>query len=184
MKPIICSFYTSEYKELSEKMKASAELFGFETDIIEVEKIKGSWLETIYWRADFVKIMLEKHKRDIVWLDCDAVICKSPDLFENFEGDFGAHIHDFKWRKQEVLGGTMYFAFNERTIKFINEWIFLNANTPRQNLSQWVIPLAMKRVALNFVNLPASYCQIFDLMKEVGDPVIQHNQASRKFRNG
>lgn len=184
MKPIICSFYTPEYKELADRMKASVDSFGFETDIIQIEKVNGRWLDTIYWRADFIKMMLDKHKRDVVWLDADAIMERFPVLFEDFKGDFGAHVHDFPWRKQELLGGTMYFAYKKKTLKLIDEWIFLNNNTPRQRLSQWVIPLALKRVDLSFVNLPASYCKIFDLMKECGDPIILHTQASRKFRDG
>lgn len=182
--PVICSFYTTEYKELAGQMKQSVESFGFETDIVQIEKINGRWLDTIYWRADFVKMMLEKHKNDVVWLDADAVMCKRPTIFENFKGDFGAHVRDFRWRKNELLGGTMYFADTDKTRKFVDEWIFLNNNTPKQRLSQWVIPTALKRVPLEFVNLPASYCQIFDLMKECGEPTILHTQASRKFRDG
>lgn len=185
MKPVICSFFTKEYAELAERMRNSAQQFGYETDIIQIEKINDSWLDTMYWRAEFIKQMLEKHQdRDIVWLDCDAVIERTPKLFECFEGDFGICIYDFRWKKQDHLGGTMYFANRERTKQFVDRWIHFNKTMPRQNITQYVIPHAVSASpGLIVINLPASYCQIFDLMKECGDPVISHWQASRKFRN-
>jgi len=181
--PVICSFFTKEYAELAERMKNSALRFGYETDIQQIEKINGSWLDTMYWRAEFVRQMLEKHGRDVVWLDCDAVIEKRPELFDCFEGDFGIHIHDFPWNRRDHLGGTMYFSYNGKTMLFIDRWILLNKRLPRQTLTQRIIPHAISASPeLVVINFPATYCQIFDLMKDCGEPVISHWQASRKFR--
>lgn len=184
MKPTICSFYTQEYEYLASWMMESAWMYGYDTDVQQIEKINNSWLDTIYYRPEFIKNMLSKHDGDVVWLDCDAVIRKEPVLFSCFEADFGIHIHDFPWRKNEYLGGTMYFSNNVRTKKFLDVWIELNQKMPKQKLSQWIIPHAIKECQeLLVFNLPAQYCQIFDHMKDCGDPVILHQQASRKFRN-
>jgi hypothetical protein len=184
-RPIICSYYTAEYKSLAERMRRSADQFGLDTDIAEVQKINGSWLDTIYWRPEFIRAMLIKHNRPVVWLDCDAVIEQYPVLFECFEGDFGIHIHDFRWRKQDHLGGTMYFAYNARTFSFLERWIELNRTMAKQVLSQRIIPFAIADCPdLIVINLPDRYCQIFDLMRDVKDPVIVHYQASRQFRSG
>ncbi len=184
MKPIICSFYTPEYAHLAQKMIESVKSFGFTTDVLAIEKINNDWLDTIYWRPSFIKKMLEKHHQDVVWLDCDAVMKSYPILFDNFKGDFGVHIHDFRWRKNEYLGGTMYFSYNPRTLNFLNHWIELNQTEQRQALSQWMIPKAIEKTSLLFVDiLPEEYCNIFDHIN-CKNPVISHYQASREFRNG
>lgn len=184
MRPIICSFFTPEYVHLAKRMIESAQKFGFETDVQAKEKINGRWIDTIYWRAEFIRIMLAKHNnRDVIWLDCDAVILKQPELFEDFQGDFGAHVHDFPWRKNELLGGTMYFANNDSTRDLIERWIHFNKALPNERLSQWVLAAALKHWKGTFIKLPAQYCQIYDLMSDCGDPVISHFQASRRYRN-
>lgn len=165
-------------------MKASAEGFGYETEIIEIQKINNSWIDTIYWRADFVQSMLNKHKRPVVWLDCDAIVEQDPVLFEDFQGDFGAHVHDFHWRRGELLGGTMYFAHNHKCFELVEKWVHFNKTLPKQVLSQLVLKAAVKHWDGKFVEFPPTYCQIFDHMKDCGVPVISHHQASRRFRNG
>lgn len=184
MKPIICSYFTEEYAALAERMIKSVEKFGFETDVIKISKINNSWIDIIYWRPEFILQMLWKHRnRDIVWLDCDATMEEYPVLFDNFPDDFGIHVHDFKWRKNEHLGGTMYFSYKQRTINFLRKWIELNKTTERQTLSQWIIPMAIKESpGLKVGILPESYCNIFDHIN-CKNPVITHWQASRQFRN-
>ncbi len=183
MKPIICSFYTKEYLTLANRMVESAKRWGYETDVIEIEKIHGKWLDTIYWRANFVDLMLKKHQRPIVWLDCDAVIESDPVLFESIDADFAAHVHTFKWAKDELLGGTMFFNYTPKCFELIDTWLHFNKVIPKENLSQKVIKAAFKHWDGKFFELPASYCQIFDLMADCGTPIISHHQASRQFRN-
>lgn len=183
MKPIICSFYTPEYKALAARMIASAQKFGYATDVIEIEKINGKWIDTIYWRAEFLLERLNHYKQPIIWLDCDAVIEQNPVLFESIDGDFAAHTHDFPWRKNETLGGTMFFNFTPKAIELLETWIRLNKIMPKQNLSQKVLAEALKVWDGVKVQLPGSYCLIFDHMANDGPAVIKHYQASREFRN-
>jgi hypothetical protein len=181
-RPIIISFYTPEYADLAERMRRSANFFGLETDIVSVEK-KGSWVETMYTRAQFILDMLDKHGRDVVWLDSDAVIHKYPELFDDFKGDFGVHYATFPWREEEeLLGGTMYFANTHKARELIEIWLRLNKELPRQELTQWILQQAVQQWDGTLVRLPPTYTQIFDLMADRGDPVIEHFQASRKFR--
>lgn len=184
MKPIICSYYTTEYTELAERLQASADRFDYPTNIVPVAKIRDSWLETIYWRPVFVLRQLAEFEQDVVWIDADGVIEQDPVLFEDFTADFGAVQHSFKWQANEILGGTMYFANTVATVDFLKAWIRLNDELPKQTLSQRVIPHALEEVPqLKFERLPPQYCQIFDHMKDCGEPVISHWQASRRFRN-
>lgn len=188
-RPIIVSFYTPEYKPYAEKMEQSAIKFGFDTDIIAVDK-KGDWLKTVYSRANFVKSMLLKHKRSIVWIDSDAQILQYPDLFDNLEVDFAAHFLDTKTlygggypKDVDLLGGTMFFNYNEKTLKLVDDWISNNETMPKQQLSQWVLHETIKKFDGKILNLPPTYCQIFDSMAGLGEPVIEHYVKSRSFRN-
>ncbi len=164
-------------------MIESAQKWGYETDVVAINKINGRWLDTIYWRADFVKLMLEKYQKPIVWLDCDAIIESNPILFESIEADFAAHTHTFRWAKDEILGGTMFFNYTPKCFEFIDKWLHFNAVLPKENLSQRVIKAAFKHWDGVFFELPGSYCRIFDLMPEVKEIVISHHQASRQFRD-
>lgn len=164
-------------------MVKSVERFDFKSNVMEIEKINNNWLDTIYWRPEFILLVLWKYKQDVVWLDCDATMERYPDLFDNFKDDFGIHVHDFRWRKNEYLGGTMYFAHNERSMGFLTKWIKFNKAQPKDSLSQWAIPKVIKQCPeLKVQILPESYCNIFDHIN-CQNPVITHWQASRKFRN-
>lgn len=188
-RPIIVSFYTPEYKIYADKMRQSAQKFGFETDIIAIEK-KGNWLKTIYSRANFVKSMLEKHKRDVVWCDSDACFLQYPELFNNFTAEFGAHFLDTKKlygggypRDVELLGGTMYFKYCKNTLRLVDNWILDNEKFPDMHLSQWVLQETVKNWGGKILELPPTYCQIFDSMASLGEPVIEHYVKSRSFRD-
>jgi hypothetical protein len=182
-RPIICSFYTDSYKDYADKLRTSAESFGFETEIVPIEN-KGSWIKTIYYRADFIRKMLEKHRQDVVWIDCDAEMKRAPALFENFEGDIGVHYATMTWfnNQIELLGGTLYFAYTPKTLELVYLWIKLNKEYPDEKRSQIVLQKAIKLWDGKIIPLPASYVYISDLMEKIGEPVIQHYQASRKFK--
>ncbi len=184
--PIVISFYTPEYTKLAERMRLSVESFGFKHDITPVQKIDNNWRKTIYWRAEFVKMMLEKHHHDVLWIDSDAVMRQYPALFDNFPADFGAHWASFKWAPHELLGGTMYFAYNLRTLALVNAWIRANQEHPNETLSQRVLqPVVERFIAegkITAIELPSTYTHIFDFMAGLGSPVIEHLQASRQFR--
>ena len=45
-----------------------------------------------------------------------------------------------------------------------------------------VIKEHAKKLDVTITNTPANYTQIFDLMRNEGEPIIEHTQASRKFR--
>ena len=192
-RPVIVSFYTPEYEKEAERFEKSVRRFGFETDIIRIPK-RGTWLKTIYWRANFLLEMLEKHRRDIVWIDCDAEMCQYPELFDDFDADFGIHHALWVDREDEYLGGTMYFKYSPQTLEFMKLWIRMNDQFPNEVLSQHVLKKAILKFSketwksvgckLLMRNLPPTYCQIFDLMENAGKPVICHYQASRKYRDG
>lgn len=185
-RPVIISFFTPEYESDMQRLNRSVTRYGFVTDFVKLkEKLDGSWLRTIYWRAEFILEMLQKHKQDVVWTDADSEFCQYPELFENFKGMFGAHWH--KWnddRGKELLGGTMYFKYCKETVAFVKSWIALNKQIPNAKLSQHVLAQAWSKWEFKdkSVELPGVYCQIFDSMAGEGEPVVHHYQSSRQHR--
>jgi hypothetical protein len=187
-RPIIISFYTPNYREFADNLKRSVKKFEFDFTIPGIQPIGKHWINNVYWRANFIQTMLNKYQHDLVWIDADAEMKAYPFLFDNFEGDFGAHF--YQWPKSErcpngvmeVLGGTMYFAYNDRVMDLVNEWVKLNTEKPLQPRSQWVLQMALKNWSGNIVNFPPSYCYINRFMSGKCNPVIEHYQASGKFR--
>ena len=50
-----------------------------------------------------------------------------------------------------------------------------------QKVLQYIIDQS-EDLHLNIIRLPPTYCQIFDLMQDEGNPVIEQFQASRRLK--
>ena len=151
-------------------------------EIVEVED-RGSWMANTNYKPYFIHDMMEKYpKTPLVYTDVDSVFQKYPELFEKLNCDFACHIRG----GQELLSGTMYFEDNDLTNMMIMEWKFRISKYPhtweQKNLHQALKAMQDKH-PLCFVSLPATYCQIFDIMRDAGEPVIEHFQASRRLKN-
>lgn len=173
-RPLVVSFYTPEYKEIAQDMHKSANLFGFETDIVPIEK-KGTWTDMAYYKATFMRDKLREHKRDILWLDADSVVFKYPELFDNFKSDVGVHYKDGK----ELLSAVVYLSYNDKVLELMDIWQEKNKTMPKQVCPQKCLQAAIKDWTGEVTDLPKEYCKICDIMK--GDPIIEQRQASRKF---
>jgi len=162
---------------------------------------KGNWTKSIQYKPQFLKNMLLKHKQAIVSLDADAQIKKYPILFHDntlLNYDIGVHYLDngLQWREipspnghTEALGGTLYFAYNEKVLNFINEWIEtqkIDRGYPQKTMQKL---LKRNTYNLNIYKLPYSYATIIKqddslplhMIKEE-EIVILHNQVSRKLK--
>jgi len=204
-KPIFVSHYTvhTPYEKEVKRLRASLEKFGLDHEIEGIEPL-GSWRANSNYCSWQVQKMLQKYyPRPIFRLDADAVVQKYPDLFEkkNFNPDVAAAIW-YRYRKGgELLGGSLYFANNENSIRVVDKWVELCKKLPNKrnpDLLQRVIwqeiPFLQEKTvwpekekifkeSITFQKLPLEYCKIFDTMrKEVPNPVIEHFQASRRFR--
>ena len=191
---IVVGYYTKNtpYEEEAKKLINSLDKLTLSYDIQCVDNL-GSWQANTRFKANFMLEMLNKHeKKRLLYVDCDAVIHKLPILFENYHCDIAVRWEDFAWRKNECLSGTIYMENNERTRELCNRWANLNENESptTQNLEQWNLGRIIKDMELNdglsTLNLPPEYTFIFDYMKALyprAIPIIEHFQASRKFKN-
>ena len=110
---------------------------------------------------------------------------RTPDLFieEDFDYDFACVWHNFRYRMNELLGGTLYFANTEPAKELVRLWKKKCITAPRARNPE-LLDAAIKEMGsrLKTKNLPPAYCKIFDTMKNIKDPVIEHFQASRRFK--
>ena len=188
--PIFVSHYTihTPYQKEIEKLKQSLIKFDLDYDL-EGIKPKGTWRANSNWCAWQVQKALKYYPgRDIVRVDADAIIQRYPSYFTDF--DFDADIAACVWKASrlrpggEFLGGTMYFANNERTRFIVDEWVKQSELTPTYRNGDMLETIIQKnKEKIRFGKLPLAYCKIFDFMRnEVDEPVIEHFQASRKYK--
>ena len=188
--PVFISYYTKNtgYEEEAKRLIGSLRRFNLEHDVEGVPNL-GSWQKNTQYKAEFIKRMLLKHKRAVVFIDADAMLRSYPFLFRDFDADVAAHLRDYaqfpisrRHEGKELLSGTLYIDYNERTLPLVDKWIALN----RQNPTVWEqknLQAALEDFEGEFKELPAEYCKIYDTMKVIQNPVVEHFQASRRLRH-
>lgn len=140
----------------------------------------GSWQANTQHKAVIIKQALSELDENIVYVDADAIVRRKPTLFDDIQADIGVHFRNGK----ELLGGTIFLRNRRNVRTLVDRWVSRNQrhqNTwDQQNLAE-VIKQSLD-LKLSIFDLPPSYTQIFDTMKHNGEPVIEHFQASRRFR--
>jgi len=184
---------------IEENLLPSLKKWNLPYDISYVKDF-GSWALNTAYKSTLIKDMLLKHKEPVVFLDSDATIEKYPSLFFEIPDNVDLGYFHFSWwghwrgiwdkpdEKLELLSGTMYFGFNDKVLKLIDEWI-LQVNN---NLNKWeqkvLEEIVYARNDLNIYKLPAEYCTVLmqdnSIPKYIKEPVITHHQASRKYKRG
>jgi len=186
-RPIVVSFYTkgTAYEAEARRMVRSVHLHGLEHDVREVPN-QGSWLANTAHKPQYLRTMLDIHAgRDILWIDADGEMRHYPVLFDDFTADIGVCYVDWpqygRNRGPELLSGTIYLKNNRRVRDLVDEWARRIERKPQwdQRVLQEIIP---ERQGLKVIDLPDTYTQIFDTMKNAGEPVILHHQASRRLK--
>ena len=159
----------------------------------------GDWDKNTRYKAQFLKEMLLKHKQPIVFLDADATIEQYPILFDTLltsDYDFGVHYFndDYFWHhimnsdKRTTLSGTIFLNYNEKVLKFLDEWISENPKH-LDILEQKVMQLIIEKNqhGMKICDLPIQYVAIAkrqDIVPGfIQNPIIIHHQTSRLYRD-
>ena len=149
-------------------------------DIVGVSS-KGDWQANTQYKAYFIKQMLFRHyPKDILYLDADARVRQYPLLFDSVDFDVGVIYRE----NVELLSSAMYFANKPGVLELIERWIrgcHIHPQIWDQQVLQHILNES-KDLKLQVCSLPQTYCQIYDLMKGAGEPVIEQFQASRRFK--
>jgi hypothetical protein len=191
---IVVGYYTIDtpYEEEAQNLLRSLNKLGISHDISGVNTL-GSWQANTRFKANFMLDMLIKWpKHRLLYIDCDAVVHRSPDLFKNYKCDIAVRWQDFRWRKNECLSGTIYMENNERTKRICELWRDINVKegNASNRMEQWnldavITQMKKENPSFTYKNLPPEYTMIFDSMRGMYPnivPVIEHFQASRRFR--
>ena len=186
--PIVVSHYTraTGYEQEIEHLKETLENLKLDYEF-EVINTLGSWRANSNYCAKQVQCALINHpNRNILRVDADARFNSRPILFEDpsFDADIAACIYDFSYRPNELLGGTMFFRNVDRVKHLVDLWVQFACNSCRRqerngDLLQEILLLNSH---IRFTSLPPEYCKIFDKMEDCGPAVIEHFQASRRFK--
>ena len=180
---IVAAYYTKNtpYAEEVKGLVKSCRNFNIQCEVRSYPS-RGSWCENTCIKPEFIlDIMLEFPDKDIVYIDADGIVQQYPKLFDTVNADLAFHSRDGR----EVLSGTIYIKNNAKMILFIKCWIAMCGLNPTM-VDQKTLGMTIKKYAesqnISIQNLPASYTQIYDLMRHNGAPVIEHFQASRRFK--
>lgn len=180
MNYVIVSCYTENtpYEKEVQNLIKSLDLLGLESHIQPFSSL-GSWEKNCQHKARYILEIMNQFDQNIVWVDADAVIIKEPVLFNKLQADIAYYYLE---HRKEVLSGTLFLRNNKKVRKLLEHWIKLNDTNmlwDQKNLERALESTATLKKEI----LPESYCKIFDSKhQKLGDPVIVHYQASRRFK--
>lgn len=187
MVPVVVSYYSkgTPYENEIHTLEDTLKLFApdIKTDIQGVLNW-GSWDANTHFKPTFIRRMVEKHQQGVLYLDSDSVLVRRPEEFYKIEEkmDFGCCF--FNWGgRVELSGAVLYFNNSEVSIKVLKLWEEACRKFPTrfdQHLLHKII-LGVSFQVKSFV-FAKEYDVIFDLHKEIQEPVIKQMQASRRFK--
>lgn len=188
--PRFVAFYTkgSGYEAEARGLVESLRRFSLPHSITAFES-RGSWARNTQIKPEFLCAELQAGG-PLVYLDVDARVLRRPTLFQTLDPaacDIAVHYRpDTRFRKsRELLSGTIYLSGSDACRQIVDCWAEasearpgeMDQRTLQQLIDDQVVP------GLRVRELPATYTKIFDIMRDVGPAVIEHYQASRRFRS-
>ncbi len=194
--PLVISFYTSNtpYEEEVQHLLASCRRFGLANQIEGVESF-GGWELNCAYKPYFILQKLKERKRPVLWVDADGVFVRSPAAQDVFVSDLAVRIHsELSWdHPSKVISSTVYVNYTQAALQLVRFWAEecrKQLADPQRSAEFWD-QIAL-RDALFFSShgahvqpMPLAYAKIFDHpgdVEKVAEPVIEHYQASRRFK--
>jgi len=179
---IIVAYYTKNtpYEQEIQNLVASIDRLGLNYYVHGYES-RGHWLANIAIKPEFILDMLNRFpNQDLLYIDADAVIYQYPSFYDSLDSFVDVSVHYL--RGKELLSGTIFLRNNERVHRLVHRWLHIQTKHPG-SWDQVTLDQAIKEDKNLRVEVsPPQYTQIFDIMKDSGDPVIEHQQASRRFK--
>ena len=176
----VCSFYTKNtpYEKEVELFKKQIEQFKIPYTIIPVES-RGSWVRNVNIKPEVCLSLFKTINDPILYTDIDSRIQQFPKYLEDFSSyDIVVHYRKGK----ELLSGTIILNHTEATLNIIQNWIQECSLYPDRWDQKNLDAILKRNSQYKIGNLPSTYVQIFDLMRNEGVPIIEHFQASRKYK--
>ena len=178
---VYVSMFTADtpYEEEVKVLKASLDKFGLPYEIVGLRH-QGSWEKNTQMKPQVLKSVMDKYKKDVIWIDADAEILAMPEFFYTVDCDISFHYLK-QWN--EKMTGTMFFKNNTVSREVINRWTVLNSeNNNPDAINFQAVMEGLQGVKI--VDLPKEYIHIADnKYLQCDKPVIIHNQASRRCKD-
>ena len=192
--PLVVSYYTkgTPYEEEVKGLRESCEKFKIEHHIEGVEN-RGSWEENCAYKPYFLREMMKKLQRPLLWIDADAVFYRPLPFHESMFADLAMPFSE----KQEsllfsVYSGTVFINATAGGFKALDLWCYYSDKIREESPKA---PAFMDQVSLRLVvlakpslsieALPGTFCKVFDHdMKGVdkNNMIIEQRQASRRLK--
>lgn len=194
--PVIISFYTEKtpYQIEVQNLMNSCQKFGLSTSIEGVESF-GTWELNCAYKPFFLLKKLNELKKPVLWVDADGVFLKKPVWQEAFDSDFavrlGKELADD--HPSKVISSTIFAHYSPKAIGLIKLWAYECQKSlldPQREEEFWD-QIALRDAILQnpmqatISSMPLSYAKIFDHPQDnqkIQDPVIEHYQASRRYK--
>jgi hypothetical protein len=196
-KPLVVSYYTKNtlYQLEVQNLIASCDNWGIEADIAGVDSF-GSWELNCAFKPFFILEKLKTHNRPLLWVDADGVFVRKPDfsLFKDCELSVRINAECSEDHPSKVITSTLYINYSEETLELIRLWAkecqrqIMDETRKEEFWDQIALRdvLRDKQWPKSVMPIPLSYAKIFDHpedLKRVDEPVIEHFQASRRYKN-
>lgn len=194
--PTVVSYYTLQtpYESEIENLLSSCKKYGIKTSVDGIDPF-GTWELNCAYKPFFLLKKLQEVKGPLLWVDADGRFMQSPNWIEAFEADFSVRIHEnLPWNHpSKVISSTIFVNPTKPAIRLLKFWAFTcqrYLTNPKRRLEFWdqiALRDALYCTCTNATisSLPLSYAKIFDHpddCKKIDLPVIEHYQASRRFK--
>ncbi|HSX11939.1 MAG TPA: hypothetical protein VLF61_00420 [Rhabdochlamydiaceae bacterium] len=195
--PTVISFFTKDtpYEKEILRLVESCKNFGVTSQVEGVGSF-GSWELNCAFKPFFILKKLEELKKPLLWIDADGAFVNFPRWEKAFEGDFSVRIHEnlVKEHPSKVISSTIFVRPTSAARQLVRLWAMecqkqlLDAGRTGEFWDQVALRDALFSKGHQAVvhPLPLAYAKIFDHpydLHEVANPIIEHYQASRKFKN-
>ena len=193
--PLVVSYYTkgTPYEEEVKSLRESCERFGIECHIEGVES-KGSWEENCAYKPYFIREMMQRFRRPLLWVDADAVFLRPLPFEECMFSDLALiRMKEDKGDRFCIYSGAVYINATRGGVKGLDLWCHFSDQIRKDEKKA---PPFMDQISLHLVllskpsihmePLPPTYCKIFDKTVEGVDSsnvMLEQRQASRRFKD-
>lgn len=111
------------YESSAEKLKNDIILMGGSI-IVENLTLNGTYITNCLKKPKFIFDALNKHKKDLIWIDCDSEIFALPTEMDNQSEDIG-FISRSLTDTNVPHSAVIRFNYNDNTVSFVEDWMNL-----------------------------------------------------------
>ena len=119
--PLFISFFTGDhyYKECANTLRRDLSQLGIESEIEEKNNLGFYWKNTLQ-KPEFILNKLNKHQRDLVWIDVDTRIFSYPEKLKSWNSNLilASHTGTLEGIKASPIG----IKYNQDSIAFLERW--------------------------------------------------------------